>query len=388
VEFGIFTQMHVPVGETEHSRFRREVEQACAADAAGFKYDWAPEHHCLQEYSHQPAPEVFLSFVAARTKQIHLGHAIVNLTAKVNHPARVAERIATLDHLSEGRVEFGTGRGSSTTEWAGYDIPSAAETKPMWWESIQEIPKMWRDEPYEFEGQYFRMPKRNVLPKPYQKPHPPIWVACSSPPTFVQAGELGIGALCFTTGTVQEIEENVRAYKDAIQRCKKPLGDYVNDHIMVTGSMFCLEDGDEARHIFCHSRPEHYVELLLTWLDSIPRPKYLPQTGPVKLSPYTPEMLKERMKVGGQLIGAPEEIIECIRLYEGIGVDSLVFAPLVTTMEQKYVLRSIETFGSRVIPLFDKDPVHSTTLAREAALAEQSSSTATAGTRTAAVARG
>ena len=378
MEFGIFTQMHVPVGETEHSRFRREVEQAVAADAAGFKYDWAPEHHFLEEYSHQPAPEVFLAFVAARTKQIHLGHAIVNVTAAVNHPARVAERIATLDHLSEGRVEFGTGRGSSTTEWAGFAIPSAAETKPMWWESIQEIPKMWRDEPYEFEGRYFRMPRRNVLPKPYSKPHPPIWVACSSPPTFVQAGELGIGALCFTTGSVAEIEANVRAYKEAIRRCEKPLGEYVNDHVMVTGSMFCLEDGDEARSIYCASHPEHYVELLLTWLDSIPRPKALPQTGPVKLPPYTPAQLKERLKVGGQMIGAPEEIIPAIRLYEEIGVDSLVFAPLVTTMDQKWVLKSIETFGRRVIPLFDEDPVHSTTRAREAWLAANGNGAAAA----------
>ncbi|MGH7823444.1 MAG: hypothetical protein ACREQ9_27090, partial [Candidatus Binatia bacterium] len=157
------------------------------------------------------------------------------------------------------------------------------------------------------------------------------------------------------------------------------LGDYVNDHIMVTGSMFCLEDGDEARRIYCRSRPEHYVELLLTWLDSIPRPKALPQTGPVKLQPYTPQMLKERLKVGGQMIGSPEEIAEAIRLYEALGVDSLVFAPLVTTMEQKYVLESIETFGRRVIPLFDKDPVHSTTRAREEALSYQQSAVSSRG---------
>lgn len=366
MEFGIFTQMHVPAGETEHSRFRREVEQAVAADAAGFKYDWAPEHHFLKEYSHQPAPEVFLSFVAARTKRIHLGHAIVNLTAAVNHPARVAERIATLDHLSEGRVEFGTGRGSSSTEWAGFAIPSAAETKPMWYESLREIPRMWRDEPYEFEGRYFRMPKREVLPKPYTRPHPPMWVACSSPPTFVQAGELGLGALCFTTGTAAEVAEHVKNYKQAVRRCTEPVGEYVNDHVMVTGSMFCLEDGDEARRVYCASRPEHYIELLLTWLDSIPRPKALPQQGPVKLPPYTPAGLKERMKVGGQMIGDPDEIAETIELYEAIGVDSLVFAPLVTTMDQSYVLESIETFGKHVIPRFDKDPVHSTKRQREA----------------------
>ncbi len=218
MEFGIFSQMHTPHDDTEQSRFRREVEVAQAVDAVGFKYDWSPEHHFLKNYSHQPAPEVFLTWVAAKTKQIHVGTAITNITAKVNHPARVAERIATLDHLSEGRVEFGTGRGSSSAEWAGFDIPSAAETKPMWRESLEEIPRMWRDEPYSFEGKYFRMPKRDVLPKPYSKPNPPIWLACSSPQTFTEAGELGLGALCFTFGTPEQIKPLVDAYKAGIAR--------------------------------------------------------------------------------------------------------------------------------------------------------------------------
>ncbi|MBI3785814.1 MAG: LLM class flavin-dependent oxidoreductase, partial [Deltaproteobacteria bacterium] len=147
MEFGIFSQMHVPPWDEEHDRFMRELEVSEAVEAAGFKYNWAPEHHFLENYSHQPAPEVFLSWVAARTRRLHVGTAITNITAAVNHPARVAERIATMDHLSEGRVEFGTGRGSSSAEWGGFAIPSAAETKPMWRESLEQIPRMWRDEP-------------------------------------------------------------------------------------------------------------------------------------------------------------------------------------------------------------------------------------------------
>src|SRR5205823_4915427 len=162
MEFGIFSHMHVPHDDTEHARFQRELEVSEAADAAGFKYDWAPEHHFLERYSHQPAHEVYLSWVAARTKRIHVGHSIVNITAPVNHPVRVAERIATMDHLSEGRVEFGTGRGSSSAEWSGFAIPSAAETKPMWQEAIEHIPRMWREEYYAYEGKYFRGPHRAV----------------------------------------------------------------------------------------------------------------------------------------------------------------------------------------------------------------------------------
>jgi alkanesulfonate monooxygenase SsuD/methylene tetrahydromethanopterin reductase-like flavin-dependent oxidoreductase (luciferase family) len=370
MEFGIFSQMHVPPWETEHSRYLRELEVSLAVDAVGFKYDWSPEHHFLQDYSHQPAPEVYLSFVAARTKRIHVGTAITNITAAVNHPARVAERIATLDHLSEGRVEFGTGRGSSSAEWGGFAIPSAAETKPMWRESLEQIPRMWRDEPYEFEGKYFRMPKRNVLPKPYTKPHPPLWVACSSPPTFIEAGELGLGCLCFTFGTPAEIAVHVKNYKDAIKRCQRPVGAYINDNIAVTTTMFCLEDGDQARHLYANSRVEFFTQVFFNWLDSIPRPPFMPKEGPIPaLPPPTPEALRDGLKLGGRQIGTPEEITQVIKMYEEQGVDQLIYAPLTLTMDQKHVLQSIETFGTRVLPLFDKDPVHSTTRQREAAQA-------------------
>jgi alkanesulfonate monooxygenase SsuD/methylene tetrahydromethanopterin reductase-like flavin-dependent oxidoreductase (luciferase family) len=366
MEFGIFSQMHVPVDEDEHSRFQREVEVSIAVDDSGFKYNWSPEHHFLHTYSHQPAPEVFLTYVAARTKHLHVGFAICNLTAKVNHPARTAERIATMDHLTEGRVEFGTGRGSSSAEWAGFDIPSAAETKPMWRESLEQIPRMWMDGEYEFEGKYFRMPKRNVLPKPFTKPHPPMWVACSSPQTFIEAGELGLGALCFTFGTPNEIAEHVRNYKDGIKRCKQPIGGYINDNIAVTTNMLCLEDGDQARQLYASARVEAFTQVFFQWLDSIPRPKGLPPTGPVpKLPPTTPQQLKDGLKVGGRQIGSPDEIIDVIKMYEAIGVDQLIYAPLTLSLDQKYVIQSIETFGKHVLPKFDKDPVHRTTRQRQ-----------------------
>lgn len=369
MEFGIFSQMHTPPWDDEHSRFMREVEVSEAVEAAGFKYNWAPEHHFLEHYSHQPAPEVFLSFVAARTKRLHVGSAICNITAAVNHPARVAERVATLDHLSEGRVEFGTGRGSSSAEWGGFAIPSAAETKPMWRESLEQIPRMWRDEPYEFEGQYFRMPKRNVLPKPYSKPNPPMWLACSSPATFAECGELGLGALCFTFGRPADIAPLVKAYKDGIKRCTKPAGGFINDNIAVTTNMFCLEDGDEARQLYAGARIEEFTEFFFQWLDSIPRPEGLPKTGPVKLPKQTAADYKAGLAGGGRQIGNPDEIAEVIKLYADLGVDQLIYAPLTLTLDQKHVLRSIEMFGKHVLPRFDRDPVHSTTRQREAALA-------------------
>lgn len=367
MEFGIFSQMHCPEWDTEYSRYHREIDTAIACDAAGFKYDWSPEHHFLEFYSHQPAPEVFLSFVAARTKNIHVGTAITNITAPVNHPARVAERIATMDHLSSGRVQFGTGRGSSSAEWAGFSIPSANETKPMWRESLEQIPRMWRDGEYEFEGKYFKMPKRNVLPKPYTKPNPPMWVACSSPATFAEAGELGLGALCFTHGAPADIAEHVRNYKAGIARCTNPIGGYINNNIAVTTAMFCLEDGDRARREFSQSKVGYFTSWFFHWLDAVPRPAGMPP-APAKVTVPDPtvESMKAGLVNGGRQIGAPEEIIPVIKMYQDIGVDQLIYSPLTLTMDQKLVEESIATFGKKVLPHFDKDPVHSTTRQRDA----------------------
>ena len=150
MEFGYFAQAFVPNFEVEaepgaeHRRLMENLDFAVECDRNGIKYVWCPEHHFLTEYSHMPAPEVFLSFVAARTERIHVGTAITNTTPKVNHPARVVERVTMLDHLSEGRFEFGTGRGSSTTEVFGFGIESLDITKEMWDETIVEFPKTSR----------------------------------------------------------------------------------------------------------------------------------------------------------------------------------------------------------------------------------------------------
>src|SRR5262245_61268305 len=221
MEFGIFAQLFVPRYErdvdpmAEHKRIMRNIEVGVAADRCGVKYVWCPEHHFLDEYSHMPGPEVYLSNLAARTERIHVGSAIFNITPKVNHPARVAETVALFDHLTKGRFEFGTGRGSSTTEVFGFDIDSLDDTTPMWDESIREIPKMWKEGMYSHEGTYFRMPERDVLPKPYGALHPAMWVACGSPSTFAKAGSMGLGAFCFTLGSPKQIAPLITSYKDA-----------------------------------------------------------------------------------------------------------------------------------------------------------------------------
>src|SRR5215813_10822620 len=155
MEFGLFVQAHVPRHEVEadpegaeHSRLMRELELSVACDRAGWKYVWSVEHHFLEEYSHISASEIFLPYVAARTSRIHVGSAIYNITPPVNHPARIAERVAMLDHLSEGRFEFGMGRGSSTTEQRGFGIDDPDLTRDMFDEVVGEFRKMWRADEY------------------------------------------------------------------------------------------------------------------------------------------------------------------------------------------------------------------------------------------------
>src|SRR5438445_2166337 len=138
MEFGLFVQAHVPRHEVEadpigaeHSRLMRELALAEHCDRHGFKYVWSVEHHFLEEYSHISASEIFLPYVAARTTRIHVGSAIWNLTPPATHPARVAERVAMLDHPSEGRFEFGTGRGSSSTEVEGFGLPDGDTTRGL-----------------------------------------------------------------------------------------------------------------------------------------------------------------------------------------------------------------------------------------------------------------
>ncbi|HEY4333844.1 MAG TPA: LLM class flavin-dependent oxidoreductase, partial [Ilumatobacteraceae bacterium] len=189
MEFGLFNQMYHPVHRraerSEHECLMEELAIIEVADRVGFKYAWASEHHFLDEYSHLSASEAFMAYALARTTNIHIGSGIINITPAVSPPSRVAEKVAMLDHLGQGRFEWGTGRGSSSTEVFGFGIESMDITRAMYDETLPEIIAMMGDDEYgPFTGKFFSMPQRQVLPKPYTKPHPPIWVAAGSPGTF------------------------------------------------------------------------------------------------------------------------------------------------------------------------------------------------------------
>jgi alkanesulfonate monooxygenase SsuD/methylene tetrahydromethanopterin reductase-like flavin-dependent oxidoreductase (luciferase family) len=370
MEFGIFNaacllpKYRARHGDAaEHDRIMDEVAFIVAADKAGFKYTWASEHHFLTDYSHLSASESFLAFVAAKTSNIHIGSGIFNITPPVNHPARIAERVAMLDHLSEGRFEFGVGRGSSTTEQRGFGIDDPDLTREMVAEVLPQIVRMWKEEEYSYDGKFFSMPARNVLPKPYSSPHPPIWMAAGSPSTFDLAAELGVGVLCFGFSTPDQLTPLVARYKEKIEDCETPVGGFVNNNVMITTQMICLEDGAKARAAFMDSETNYHLSLVFRYLDTFPKPPGLPE-WPEIIPAMDAGMLDAVIASGSIAVGTPDEVSKAIENYAMTGADQLSFGMLSTSMSRGTCEEAVETFGKHVLKNFDKDPQHSTTTQR------------------------
>src|SRR5437763_4690539 len=200
MRFGIFYEHQLPRPWDEHSEEKLltdALEQVELADKVGIDYVWEVEHHFLEEYSHSSAPEVFLGAASQRTKNIRLGHGIVQIPPGYNHPVRVAERVATLDLVSGGRVELGTGESSSQMELGGFGVKRELK-HDQWTEALDAICRMFVEEPFAgYDGRWVRMPPRNVIPKPFQKPHPPLWMACTRRESILAAARNGLGALSF-----------------------------------------------------------------------------------------------------------------------------------------------------------------------------------------------
>src|SRR5436305_86992 len=212
---------------------------------------------------------------------------------------------------------------------------------------------MWREGMYgPYDGTFFSMPQRNILPKPYSKPHPPMWVACGSPPTFANAGAMGLGAFCFTTGDPRSLEPLIKAYKAAVANAT-PVGDYVNDNILCVTSGLCLEDREEAFDIATRINLHYYQSLVFHWLDNIPKPAGLPAWPEVIPSPSVDEV-RAGADAGVLCIGDPDDNARMCQAYADIGCDQLVISPLTTTMTYETAVKSIELFRRELVPRFDK----------------------------------
>jgi len=250
MKFGLFYehQLPQPWGEDSELRlYQQALDQIELADRLGIDYIWEVEHHFLEEYSHSSAPEVFLAACSQRTQRIRLGHGITLMPPNYNHPARVAERVATLDLVSNGRVEWGTGESATAVEMGGFGV-DPDDKRAMWEEATREAANMLAMRPYPgFQGRWFDMPCRNLVPKAVQRPHPPMWVACSRRETIHLAARNGLGALTFSFLDPDQAAKWVEEYYDIIksEECV-PIGHRVNPNIAIVTGMSCHQEEAEA----------------------------------------------------------------------------------------------------------------------------------------------
>lgn len=362
MKFGILyeLQMAKPWAEDqEHKTYHNALDQIELADQVGFDYVWEVEHHFLSEYSHSSAPEVFLAAVSQRTKNIRICHGIALLPYPFNHPIRVAERAAALDILSNGRVDLGTGRSVTEQELGGFGI-DPADSRPMMEEALEMIPKMWTQETFSWEGDYFSVPPRNVIPKPIQKPHPPMWMACTQPESFRMAGEKGLGALSFGFIAPGVLEGSLMAYREAVKNAK-PVGAFVNNQFAAT-TFGCIAPTDEEALENGRPAAEFFQEslsiLFIPWSKSKNVPstyQYYANMAAIveqQLANRDVDRFKEGWESGALLIGTPERCRKVVQRYADAGVDQLILLVQGGRISHESCMQSIRLFGEEVIPHF------------------------------------
>jgi len=226
MKFGIFYEAQLPrpwTHESEHRLFSDMLAQIELADRLGYDYAWVVEHHFLEEYSHMSAPEVFLGAASQRTTKIRLGHGIMQLPT--SHPIRVAERASVLDVLSGGRVELGLGEAQGPIELHPFGA-RVRDKREQWEEAVQALVPAFTRTSIENDGRFWKFSARNVVPKPYQTPHPPLWVACSNINTIASAGRWGMGALGFQFVSPEAARAWVNRYYIELTQRQARLADY------------------------------------------------------------------------------------------------------------------------------------------------------------------
>jgi alkanesulfonate monooxygenase SsuD/methylene tetrahydromethanopterin reductase-like flavin-dependent oxidoreductase (luciferase family) len=368
MKFAMFYEIPVAKPWTpgkEHQAYKDTIEQVKLGDKMGFHSFWTVEHHFLDEYSHCSNPEVLYGNIAAQTKNIRIGYGVRLLPKPYNHPIRTAESVAVLDLVSDGRVEFGTGRSSTRAEIEGFGI-DPRETRAMWREALGHIVGAWTSDEYSADGQYWQMPPRRVHPKPLQQPHPPIWGATSSLEGHYEIGKTGIGLLSFTVGQPPEqLEERIQAYRKGIADCAEPVGKFINSTAATFTMVHCADTNEQARA----EAEESFTWYPITAARHIASlAKYMTEQGQdLGNYKYAGDALQSDeaglfdhinmdylYDTGAGVVGDPDRCIEICKRYEAVGCELLfcLLNPYKMTHEQ--VMHSIELLGKHVIPEFDK----------------------------------
>ena len=362
MDFGLLYELAVPRpwGETtESDAYWNVIKQARQAEESGFSHVWAVEHHFREEFSHSGAPEVLLSAIAQHTSQIRIGHGVVLLPMNFNHPIRVAERIGALDILSQGRVEFGTGRSLAELELEGFQI-DPGDSRPQWAEAIDFLQGLWTsgDEPFEFHGKHFSMPPRRIFPRPVQRPHPPMWLAATSPQSYELAGEYGLGILAFGMGTdAPGMGRRLDRWRAAMANSNRNLV-VKNDNAGVFLMAFCAKTDAEARRK-CEEAFVNYLDVTIDVFIRWGRHRELPpgyewyakllESAQDESKRVKFDHLVENKMI---LVGSPDTLCEIISGFDAVGTTQVVMAMQLGRIAPDEVMSSIKLFGEAVIPQF------------------------------------
>jgi alkanesulfonate monooxygenase SsuD/methylene tetrahydromethanopterin reductase-like flavin-dependent oxidoreductase (luciferase family) len=385
VKFGVFYEHQLPrpwEAGSERQLISDALDQIELADRVGIQYLWEVEHHFLEEYSHSSAPEVFLAAASQRTTRMRIGHGIVQTAPAYNHPARVAERIAMLDLVSGGRVEFGSGESSSEAELGGFGIAYDAK-RAAWLEGLEVAVRCMTETPFGgVDGTFVSMPPRNVVPKPVQQPHPPLWVACSRRDTILLAAEKGLGALSFAFIEPEDARQWVDDYAAVLRERCVPVGLSVNPQVACVTPMMCARHEDQAiarglegANFFGYSLAHYYV-----FGDHVPAStdvwaEFQARRGRTGYSPEA-ALAGRRQTLGATVAsgdatglrgatGTPAQLREFLRRYEDAGVDQLIFVLQAGRNRHEDIMESIELFGAEVLPEFiERDAVSAPAKAR------------------------
>ena len=365
MKFALFYE--IPVArpwnpDSEHLAYKNTLEQAIAGEKAGFHAFWTVEHHFLEEYSHCSNPDVLYGAIAARTERIRIGYGVRLGPRPYNHPVRSAESAAVLDLISKGRVEFGTGRSSTRTEMEGFGV-HPDETRSMWHEAVGHIVGCWTNDEYEFEGKWWSMPRRRVLPKPIQDPHPPIWGATGSESGHRMMGELGLGLLSFSVGTPpEELARRVGIYREGLAACTSPLGRTVNPRAACFTMVNCAPTREESLEVSRESfewyprRSAQLVASVPKWLDEMQAAEYGTYDylrGAVEREPFLDQVTLDALVASKACIcGTPDEVIETVKAYEATGADLLLCLVNPYKIPHDKVMQTIDLMGRHVIPEF------------------------------------
>ncbi len=353
MQVDLFYEIAVPEssGRTEAQVFEETLEELAIAEDCGIGTAWFVEHHFMREYSHSSAPDLILAAASQCTRRLRLGQAVSLLPC--HHPLHVAERLATLDVLSGGRVEFGFGRGFSPREFAAFGVPMEQSRERMD-EALAIVRQSFTGRPVNFSGRHFRIENVEVLPKPVQRPHPPLWMAAVSPESFELAARLGVGVLAGPFKPWFMVKADIEQYHAAWKKYQGESG--MKPRAGMTIGLLCLEDGERAGAIARTHLLWFYSTLLQQTAPVLERLhagyEYYRRVGALKFLAQKVLSLTALEAAGMVVVGDPEHCRRKLQAYRDAGVDRLLLAVSAGGVSSEIVRECLRLVGAKIIPHF------------------------------------